>query len=55
MPSVAAPLLFFLFHSPPPDDGALAQMLTQYEMALEMFEQEGVVVLPVLIGSKSPE
>jgi len=36
------------------DDGPLARMLTQYEMALEMFEQQGVVVLPVLIGDKSP-
>ena len=31
------------------DNGALAAVLTQYEMALERFEQEGVVVLPVLI------
>ena len=36
------------------DDGTLTGILTQYEMALEMFEQKGVVVLPVLIGDKSP-
>ena len=36
------------------DDGTLTGILTQYEMALEMFEQKGVVILPVLIGDKSP-
>jgi len=65
MPSAAAPLLFFSFHSQRSTALAiskqihatmdrLARMLTQYEMALEMFEQQGVVVLPVSIGYKSP-